>query len=385
MKVIIAIDSFKGSMSSLQAGEAAKTGVLQGCNNADCIVLPIADGGEGTTDSLVQGLNGDKIKITVSGPLLKSVDAEYGVIKNTAVIEMATAAGINLLSKYELNPMETTTYGVGEIIKDAIKNGIRDFIIGIGGSATNDGGVGMLQALGYEFLDKNGQQIKTGAKGLGDLVCINDDNVLPELKECTFNIACDVKNPLCGENGCSNVFAPQKGASLKDIEIMDINLFKYAELTAKKFGRIDIDSPGTGAAGGLGFAFKSYLNGNLKPGIDLILSAIDAEQHIKDADLVITGEGRIDKQTTMGKVPVGVARIAKKYNIPVLAFAGVVSDDASLCNNYGIDAIFPILRKVCSLEEAMKREIAQKNMSDTVEQAMRLFKISTQEQKVKVR
>lgn len=375
MKVVAAIDSFKGSLSSIEAGNAAKEGVLRVFPQAEVVVSPLADGGEGTVEALCYALNGEKVIKTVTGPNGKNVSASYGIIGETAVIEMAEASGITLVSGEEKNPMHTTTFGFGELIKDAISKGCRDFIIGIGGSATNDGGIGMLAALGFEFLDKNGKAVSYGAKGVGEIEYIKNDKVLTELSECTFTVACDVTNPLCGENGCSAVYGPQKGAKKEDIAVMDEYLHRYALLTKKLYPDADENKQGAGAAGGLGFAISSYLGGALKSGIDIVLNAINLEEKIKDADLVFTGEGRMDFQTAMGKAPGGVAKLAKKYNKSVIAFAGAVKEDARECNEKGIDAFFPVLREVCSLDEAMNKENAYKNMADTVEQVMRAVKI----------
>ena len=376
MKVVVALDSFKGSLSSLQAGNAVKDAIQRLDHNAEIIVKPLADGGEGTVDALSDGLNAEIVEVKVSGPLLKPVIAKYCILKdnNTAVIEMASASGLTLIPLEERNPLNTTTYGVGELIKDAIKRGCRRFIVGIGGSATNDGGVGMLTALGYEFLDKNNAPISLGAKGLKDLCIIKVDNVLPELKDCIFNIACDVNNPLCGEKGCSYVFAPQKGADKQMIKDMDIWLNNFAELSKTISNKADKDSAGAGAAGGLGFAFLAFTNATLKSGIEIILEETNIENDIKNADIVVTGEGRLDSQTIMGKAPIGIAKLAKKYNKKVIAFSGCVSDDAEICNDYGIDAFFPILRNVTTLEDALDTNNAYKNLSSTAYQVFRLLK-----------
>ncbi len=379
MKVVIAIDSFKGSLTSLEAGKATAEGIRQVFSNAKIKIFPIADGGEGTVDALTQGLSGEKHTVLASDPLGRKIESEYGILGDTAVIEMATASGITLLKKEELNPMNTTTYGVGETIKDAIEKGCRNFIVGIGGSATNDGGIGMLQALGFDILDKNGRQVAFGGNGLVDVYKIDDKNALPELKDCMFNVACDVENPLCGENGASKIYAPQKGATEEMICLMDESLLKFAKIVKKYNPESDMNYPGSGAAGGLGFAFLSFLNAKLEKGIDLVLSQIGIEEEIKSADLVITGEGRLDAQSVMGKAPVGVSKIAKKYNKPVLAFAGSVTKDAAILNVSKIDAFFPIVRGVTSLEEAMDKDNAFRNLSDTVEQAVRLIKIYKRE------
>ena len=375
MKIVVAIDSFKGSLSSLQAGNVVKDAVMRLDKNADVIVKPLADGGEGTVEALSSGFDSKIIEISVSGPLLKPVVAKYCILKdsNTAVIEMAAASGITLLSSEERNPMETTTYGVGELIKDAIARGSRRFIIGIGGSATNDGGTGMLSALGYEFLDKNNNPIVLGAKGLKDLYKIKTDNVIPELFECSFKIACDVTNPLCGEKGCSAVFAPQKGATEEMIKDMDEYLLKFSEIAKTVSDKADKDYEGAGAAGGLGFAFLSFTNATLKSGVEIVLEETDIENDIKDADIVVTGEGRLDSQTVMGKAPIGVAKLSKKYNKKVIAFSGCVTEDAEVCNEHGIDAFFPILRGVVTLEEALDTDNAYKNLSATAYQVLRLI------------
>ncbi len=377
MKAIIAIDSFKGSLTSLEAGMAAKEGILRVFDDATVEIYPIADGGEGTVDALVKGLDGEFVSVKVKDPLCRDIDAAYGMVNGTvAVMEMSAASGITLLTPEELSPMDTTTYGVGQMIADAIGRGCRDFVLGIGGSATNDGGVGMLQALGFSFRDANGAEVPFGAKGLGMIAEIHAENALPELKDCRFRIACDVTNPLIGENGCSHIYAPQKGATPTQVLEMDRDMANYAAVTTKTYPLADPNHPGAGAAGGLGFALLSYLNAELKPGIKLILDLIKFEERIQDADLVLTGEGKMDSQTVMGKAPVGIATLAKKYNIPVLAFAGAVMRNANLCNQHGIDALFPIVRTPCDLQTAMDKQVASANMSDTVEQALRLFAVN---------
>ena len=312
------------------------------------------------------------------GSLGEKVNCLYGILEEskTAILEMSGAAGITLVADEERNPLHTTSYGVGEVIKDAIANGCRHFIVGIGGSATNDGGIGMLQALGYGMLDKNGNQVPFGAKGIKEIVTITDDQVIPELKECSFRIACDVTNPLCGERGCSAVYGPQKGATPEMVKDMDAWLSDYAKLVAEKYEKADAEYPGTGAAGGMGFAFLAYTNAVLESGIKIILEETKLEDYVKDADIVITGEGRLDGQTAFGKAPIGVAKIAKKFDKTVLAFAGAVTKDAVVCNEHGIDAFFPILRRIQTLQEAMTPEIARDNMVTTVEQVFRLINVS---------
>lgn len=412
MKIVVAIDSWKGSLSSLEAGASIKEGVHRVLPEAEVVVRPLADGGEGTVEALVLGMNGRMETVQVTGPLGTPVEASYGIIEEskegcveredgikkvesieresgsgqescdrtvertkTAIIEMAAAAGIMLVDEKHRNPLDTTTFGVGEMIRDAIHKGCRKFIVGIGGSATNDGGVGMLQALGYEFLDANGKQVPFGAKGLAEIATIIDEHVIPELKECEFKVACDVTNPLCGTQGCSAVYGPQKGATPAMIADMDQWLFHYARLTQETYPHANWNQAGTGAAGGLGFAFLSYTNAVLESGIQIILEETRLESYIKAADIVITGEGRLDEQTVMGKAPIGVAAIAKKYGKPVLAFSGCVTEEAGECNQHGIDAFFPVLRIVTTLEEAMGEEQAKRNLSATVEQVFRLVKL----------
>ncbi len=376
MKVLIAIDSFKGSLTSREAGMAAAEGIKRVYPEALCDVLTVADGGEGTVDALMSALDGQTVKVQVLGPLGRKINCSYGITPDgTALMEMSSAAGITLLRKEELNPLLTTTYGVGEMIKDAIGKGCRRFVMGIGGSATNDGGAGMLQALGFSLLDKDGKDIPFGAEGLSHLHSISEEKVMKELSECTFRIACDVTNPLCGERGCSAVFGPQKGATAETVREMDSYLLRFAEKTKEIRPLSDKDFPGTGAAGGLGFAFKSYLDAELLSGIDLILDEIHIEEKIKESDIVITGEGRIDSQTVMGKAPGGVAEKAKKYGKPVLAFSGAVTKDAAICNGKGIDAFFPIVRGVTTLENAMEKETACSNMADSTEQVFRVIKM----------
>ena len=381
MKVVVAIDSFKGSLSSMEAGQAIEEGVKRVHQNAEVVVRPLADGGEGTVEALVEGMGGVFVTKEVTGPLGEKVEAVYGIIESkddlskTAIIEMSAAAGITLVSEESRNPMNTTTYGVGELILDAIERGCRYFIVGIGGSATNDGGVGMLQALGYDFLTREGKTISYGGNGLRELASIEESNVHPTLKECTFKVACDVTNPLCGENGSSAIFGPQKGATPEMIQELDQSLLHYAELSKNINSHADLFYPGTGAAGGMGFAFLTYTNATLESGIQIVLTETKLEELITTADVVVTGEGRLDGQTVLGKAPIGVAALAKKYQKKVLAFAGAVTLDAKECNQHGIDAFFPILRGVLTLKEAMNKEVAHQNMVDTVEQVFRVVEM----------
>ena len=375
MKVVIAIDSLKGSLSSMEAGMAIKDGILAAKPDAEVIVKPLADGGEGTTDALIEGMNGERIDLTVTGPMHTPVDAYYGYLKDTttAGMEMASAAGITLVPDSEKNPLLATSYGVGEMINDAIQRGCRNFIIGIGGSVTNDGGIGMLKALGIRFLDENGEDAGEGGQALAKIARIDVSGMNPLLKECHIQVACDVNNPLCGENGSTYVYGPQKGVTEDMKKTLDEAMAHFARVTSETLENDYMNTPGAGAAGGLGYAFLAYTGAALTPGIELILDAVGLEEELSGADVVVTGEGRLDFQTAMGKAPVGVARLAKKYNAKVIAFAGSVTKEATACNKEGIDAFFPILRGVCTLAEAMDPVAARNNMTATVEQVFRLL------------
>ncbi|MDO4459850.1 MAG: glycerate kinase [Clostridia bacterium] len=376
MKVVVAIDSFKGSMSSMEAGNAAKEGILKAHPDANVVVKPLADGGEGTVEALVEGFGGTYEFVKVSGPLGAEVNARYGTMQGgkTAIMEMAEAGGIILVDRNALDPWRASTVGVGQMIKNAVEKGCRDFIVGIGGSATTEGGIGMLSALGFEFFDADGNLLEPVFESLAKVARISGEKVMPELDECHFQVACDVKNPLCGENGCVYVYGPQKGVKPEERQPMDEMMAKFAEVVKNFVGEDYSNMPGAGAAGGLGFAFRSFFkNVELRPGISIVLDAIELEKELADADVVVTGEGRLDSQTANGKVPVGVAKLAKKYDCRVVAMAGSVTDDADACNNAGIDAFFPILRGISTLDEAMDNSTAKKNISLTAEQVFRLM------------
>ena len=387
MNVTIAIDSFKGSLSSMEAGLAAAEGVKRAIPNATCTVRPLADGGEGTVDALVAGLGGELRHVTVTGPAGKPVTAKYGLVGTMAVMEMAEASGITLVSGAERNALVTTTYGVGEMILDAVKAGAKTFVIGIGGSATNDAGAGMLQALGWRLLDADGQDVPRGGAALSQVAKIlppashlppPTSNLQPPTStltsNLTFRIACDVKNPLCGPQGASAIYGPQKGATPDGVKTLDAALAHFASVAGDP-----ATTPGDGAAGGLGFAFRRFLQADLVPGVDLILGETKLADHVKDADVVITGEGRLDGQTVMGKAPIGVARLAKDFGKTVLAFSGCVGDGVEAVNAAGIDAFFPILRKITTLDEALEKSTAAANLSATVEQAFRVLAVSRKE------
>ena len=364
MKVVVAIDSFKGSLSSIEAGQAVKAGVLAAHPDANVIIKPLADGGEGTTDAFIEGLGGQRIDLTVTGPMGSPVSCYYGYLEKdkTAIIEMASASGITLVPAHQKNPLTASTRGVGEMILHALEKGCRHFIIGIGGSATNDAGIGMLKALGYSFLDEQGFDVGEGAQALGKVASIDAKNRHPLLDDCQFRIACDVTNPLCGENGATYIYGPQKGVTEAQKESLDQDMAHFADVTETTLNCAYKNYPGAGAAGGLGFAFLSYLHASLSPGVELILDAINLSDALNGADIVVTGEGQLDRQTAMGKAPVGVAKLAKAHGAKVLAFSGSVTKEAVACNQAGIDAFFPILRRIVTLEEAMDPSTARSNI-----------------------
>ena len=426
MKILIAIDSFKGSLSSKEAGEAIKTGILRVVPDAEVLISPLADGGEGTVETLVEALGGSLETVRVKGPLFQEVEAHYGILSESekfqaetesnphretlpknhskecseahsdtpsetdsqyspkdgklAVMEMSQASGITLVSPEERNPLKTGSYGVGEMILDAYHKGCRRFLIGIGGSATNDGGIGMLSALGFRFTKENGEEIFPIGDGLKDLARIDATSVPKGLLQSSFQIACDVENPLYGKNGASLVYGFQKGGNKEMLSQMDLWMKRYSELVKEYNPAANPEAPGSGAAGGLGFAFRSFLQGELKSGVSLILEETNLSEKMQGADLVITGEGRLDEQSAMGKAPVGVAKLAKTQGIPVIAFAGAVAEGAKSCNQAGIDAYFPILREITTLEDAMNKENARRNLEDTVEQVIRLYHLQHKKQ-----
>jgi len=371
MKVLVAIDSFKGSLSSLEAGNAVKSGIEKlGC---EVLVKPIADGGEGSVEALADALKARFMDVIVANPLGEKTPARYALKGELGILEMASASGLPLIEKSRRNPLKTSTYGFGEMIAHAIAHGARKFIIGIGGSATNDAGMGMLRALGFKFKDANGAELAGAGEDLIKLTTIDCTSVLPHLKECEFLIACDVDNPLFGENGAAYIYAPQKGADAAMVKQLDAGLINFASVVSKHLGRELWNSPGAGAAGGLGFGFVSFLNATLKPGIDIITEEIGLDRDMQGVELVITGEGRLDFQSSMGKTPCGVAKIAAHYGVPVIALAGGISPCAGGCNERGIGAFFCILNEPMSLERAMEKEIATQNLARVAEQAVRLF------------
>lgn len=376
MKIVIAMDSFKGSLTSMEAGNAAKEGVLKVMPDAQVIVKPLADGGEGTMEALAEGLGGEIIPVWVSDPLGRRIVANYAEVttengKKTAVIEMAQAAGLTLLAENERNPYKTTTYGVGELINHAIDRGCRGFLIGIGGSATNDGGMGMLRALGYRFLDSKEQEIDV-AENLGNIKRICACGRRKELETCTFQIACDVTNPLCRENGATYVYGMQKGLAEGNLETVDKAMASYADAVTQFAGKDDRNVPGAGAAGGMGFAFVSMLSGKLLPGAELVMQATGLEESLQGADFFLTGEGRIDAQTAMGKAPMAAAQKAKHIHpkCRTIAFAGQVMPGAEKCVESGMDEIHAITPEGMAEDQAMQKETAKKNMLRTVKEKM---------------
>ncbi|RGG97628.1 glycerate kinase [Coprococcus sp. AF16-22] len=419
-KILVAVDSFKGSMTSLGAGNAIEKGIKSILPDAEIRVRPVADGGEGTTEAIIYGKNNvSRGSCVVTGPLGKKITAEYTIYDaadgRTAVMEMAAAAGLPLVPEDQRDPMHTTTYGVGEMIRDAILKGCERFIVGIGGSATNDGGIGMLQALGFSCLDADGHEVPYGAEGLGvlerivipgkmlvrknsselavadpvdtpivgtaaisgagavDESCVDDDDdFASRLLHCTFSIACDVTNPLVGELGCSRVFAPQKGADAETVELMDGYMKHYADVVERSAeGKSDRNTPGAGAAGGIGYAFRMFLGGKLMSGIDIVLSETGLEADVEWADTVITGEGRIDAQTMMGKTPAGVARLAKEHGKYVIAIGGCLGDGAENCVKEGLFNECYAVNNVLGIDDsdseqvrtAMKPENAAANLT----------------------
>lgn len=356
MKVVIAPDSFKESLSALVVANAIEEGFRIVYPNADFVKVPMADGGEGLVQSLVDSLDGIIISRDVTGPLGEKVEAFFGLIHDgkTAVIEMAAAAGLHLVSREDRNPLQTSTYGVGELILAAFDHQVERIILGLGGSATNDGGAGMVQALGAKLLNAGGSEIGFGGGALADLCSINIEGLDSRLLDITFEVACDVENPLLGATGASAVFGPQKGATEEMVPILDENLAHFARVIERDLGKCVCDVPGAGAAGGLGAGLLAFLPCKLRKGIEIVVEATCLEYHIRDASIVITGEGKIDNQTIYGKTPIGVAQVAKKHNVRVIGLAGSLGVGYETVYDYGMDAVFSIVPGVTSLEQALK-------------------------------
>ena len=376
-KIIIAPDSFKGNLTSLEVASCLEKGIKRVLPKAKCIKVPMADGGEGTVQSMVDAANGKLIKKRVKGPNGKLVTARYGWLANqqTAVIEMAEASGLPLVHGREKNPLKTTTYGTGQLMLDAIKRGVKKIIIGIGGSATNDGGVGMAQALGVRFLNANGREIKELGSGgmLAKIASIDTLNLDKRIRQTKIVVACDVENPLYGKKGAAYVFGPQKGATAKMVAALDTNLKHLSKLIKRDLKKDVGRMPGAGAAGGLGAGLVVFTGAKLKSGIDIVLQATELSKYIKGADLVVTGEGRIDFQTAFGKTPAGVAKAAKKHKVPVIAIGGALADDARNVFAHGIDGLASAAAKNMSLEEALRD--SRSHLADAAERAMRMILI----------
>lgn len=356
MKVVIAPDSYKESLTAMEVATAIENGFKEIMPNAEYIKLPMADGGEGTVQSLVDATGGDIVTVEVMGPLGRPVTGFYGLLGDgsTAVIEMAAASGLHLVEPSERNPMLTTTYGTGELIKAALDKGVDHIIIGIGGSSTNDGGVGMAQALGAKLVDDQGADLSFGGGALANLASIDLSGLDPRLADVQLEVACDVDNPLCGPKGASHIFGPQKGATPEMVVQLDANLAHYAKVIRQTNGKDVIDQAGAGAAGGLGAALLGLFDATLRPGINIVMDAVNLTEVMKDADLVITGEGRIDSQTIHGKTPIGVARTAKLYDLPVIGIAGSIAQDCRVVHDHGLDAVYSVVLGATDLPTALK-------------------------------
>lgn len=357
MKILVAPDSYKGSLSSKQVCQAIEEGLLKACEGVfEVVKVPIADGGEGTVDAFLSALGGELIELTVTGPLGKPVHSFYGILPDgTAVIEMAAASGLSLVPTHQRNPLVTTTYGTGQLIMNALDHGCSRFIVGIGGSATNDAGVGMLQALGIKFLDDAGKEVPWGGGNLDKVATIDLKGMDSRLKNAQFIVACDVDNPLCGEKGASAVYGPQKGATPDMVKLLDRNLSHLADVVASVLGEDHRNDPGAGAAGGLGFAFKAFLDAQMRPGIDVVMEATHMDTLAAQSDIIITGEGRTDYQTAQfGKAPSGVAKLGKRMGKPVLLISGALGEGYQELFNQGVIAAFSIANGPLSLQEAME-------------------------------
>ncbi|WHY68106.1 glycerate kinase [Neobacillus sp. SuZ13] len=373
MKIVIAPDSFKGSLSAVDAARAIESGIQKAFPDANTLCLPVADGGEGTLDTLVAATHGQKIPVCVTGPLGQKIEAEYGILGDgkTCVIEMAKASGIPLIPREELNPLKATTFGTGELIKQALDDGFKSFILALGGSATNDGGAGMLQALGLSLLDEQGNKISTGGAELKKISSIDLSNFDNRIQGCQFLIASDVENPLIGPNGASHVFGPQKGATPEKVLILDACLAHWADEVEKVTGVRLHDLPGAGAAGGIGGAFQAFFPSRMRRGIDVVLEYTGLHKALGGADLVITGEGQVDFQTASGKTPMGVAQAALLKNIPTIILAGSVGKGIEVLYQYGIVSVHSIINKPMELKEAM--EYAGELLEKAAEQVVRSF------------
>lgn len=371
-KIVIAADSFKGSASTIQVEDYIEQGILRLNRNVEIVKVPVADGGEGTVDALVIGCKGEYRYADVTGPMGDKVQAKFGIIKdNIAVVEMAEASGLTLVDLADNDVYRATTYGTGELIRAALDCGVKEIFIGVGGSATNDGGVGMAQALGVSFKDSEGNEIPFGAGKLGDISSIDDSGLDTRIHDVTFTILSDVTNPLCGENGASYIYGPQKGATPEDVRKLDQLLRHYGEKVEECLGIAVLEAPGAGAAGGLGAGLMAFCGAKSYSGISKVLSILEIESHFQDADLVITGEGRMDSQSLNGKAPVGIAQLAKKYHLPVIAVVGSSDDDLGPIYATGIDLVLDIINKPMDLDTAISQ--TEKLITNAGETAFRAF------------
>ncbi|MEH8127561.1 glycerate kinase [Aeromonas veronii] len=375
MKIVIAPDSFKESLSAMAVADAIEAGFKQVLPNATYVKLPMADGGEGTVQSLVDATGGRILPVEVTAPLGNKVQGFVGLLGDgeRAVIEMAAASGIHLVAPEQRNPLLTSSFGTGELILAALEMGVKHIILGIGGSATNDGGAGMIQALGGKLLKADGSAIELGGAGLSELATIDLSSLDPRLSDLVIEVACDVNNPLCGPKGASAVFGPQKGATPEMVAQLDANLSRYADCIEQALGKLVKDIPGAGAAGGMGAALVGLLGAELKPGIQIVIEALKLAEEVADADLVITGEGRIDSQTIHGKTPIGVARCAKQFGKPVIGISGCLTDDCGVVHDHGLDAVFAVVNRAMSLPEAL--ETASTNIQLTARNVAALYQL----------
>ncbi|HBC6430353.1 glycerate kinase [Citrobacter amalonaticus] len=379
MKIVIAPDSFKESLSAMQVATAIEQGFREIYPDAQYVKLPMADGGEGTVESMVEATEGHYHFIDVTGPLGTPVQARWGILGDgkTAVIEMAAASGLHHVPPEHRNPLLTTSYGTGELILAALDRGVEHIILGIGGSATNDGGAGMLQALGIDLLDEKGDALPEGGGALSKLATIDTSHADPRLKTVSVTVACDVNNPLCGPTGASAIFGPQKGATEAMVAALDGALAVYGKRLQEFTGRDVMNAPGAGAAGGMGAALLGLLGADLKPGVEIVINALQLERLVADASLVITGEGRLDSQSICGKTPIGVARCAKRYQKPVIALAGGLTQDHQIVHEHGLDAVFSVLTRIATLPEAL--EDAEYNLRISARNIASVWKLSQQQ------
>jgi len=385
VKIVIAPDSFKGCLSAAEVSEAIEAGICAADPDVMCQKVPLADGGEGTVDALVHATDGRFLSAVVEGPRGEPVEAQFGMLgdEETAVIEMAAASGLPVIPQEQRDPTRTTTYGTGQLIRAALDAGCRRLVVGIGGSATTDGGAGMAQALGARMLDSRGREITRVSGGrLGEVTAIDAGELDPRIDECTILVACDVDNPLLGPRGAAAVYGPQKGATPVQVERLEAGLAHFAELLARDLGKSVAEVPGAGAAGGLGAGLLAFCNAQLQPGVDIVLDVVKLAEKAAGAELIITGEGKIDGQTAFGKAPIGALRVGQQLGIPVIAIGGSVASEAAQLNEYGFAALFSCLREPMSLSEAMCPQTARQMLKTTAEQIMRLWLATNSKQSI---